>query len=378
MENITLKPHVIDREILLQQAAALISKRNFTHEDNARSSRLMDLAERLGDKSLRSAKDLAFEKAIRCGYDQLTQAEQRDLSVTSSQLGGFLVPAEFFQQLTEAMKAYDRIFDPDVCTRIDTKTGAALTIPSIDDTTASATLISEAVQDPAGPDPTTLSVTMSALNSTYRSGLVDVSLELLQDSAFDIEDLLARSFATRLARGIGKDLVTALLAGATVGAVAVGSSGNTGGSETGGTSVGTRDLIALRKSVNPAYRATQKTFWVMNDNTLASLDSLLDKQGKPIFEPNQTDADGRRLLYGYPVALCPSMPNIGVNNTPIAFGATGYFAVRTVQGAYIRRLSERFADFGKIGFKAFMRCKGAMLTSSLSDSPIKLLQNASS
>lgn len=376
-----MKPNVIDKDLLLQQAAALINKSNFTHEDNARSSRLMELAERLGSATLRSAKSLAFEKAIRFGYSELSQAEQRDLTVTSSQTGGFFVPQEFFQQLTEAMKAYDRIFDPDVTTRLDTETGAPIVLPCIDDTTASATLIAEGIQEPGGttaPDPVTQSITMSALNATYRSGMVDVSLELLQDSAFDIQDLLARSFAVRLARGIGKDLVAALLASATVGPTAVGSSGNTGGSETGGTSVGTKDLIALRKSVNPAYRATSKTFWLMNDNTLAYLDSLLDKQGHPIFDPNQTDTDGGRLLYGYPVALCPSMPNIGVNNTPIAFGATGYFVVRTVQGAYVRRLVERLIDYGKIGFKAFMRCKGAMLASPLSDSPIKLLQNASS
>jgi HK97 family phage major capsid protein len=376
-----LKSNVIDKDLLLQQAAGLINKPNFTHEDNARSSRLMELAERLGSATLRSAKSLAFEKAIRFGYGELSQAEQRDLIATNNITGGFFVPQEFFQQLTEAMKAYDRIFDPDVTTRLDTETGAPIVLPCIDDTTASATLIAEGGQEFGGttaPDPVTLSITMSALNATYRSGMVDVSLELLQDSAFDIQDLLARSFAVRLARGIGKDLVTALLASATVGSTAVGSSGNTGGSETGGTSVGTKDLIALRKSVNPAYRATSKTFWLMNDNTLAYLDSLLDKQGHPIFNPNQTDADGRRLLDGYPVALCPSMPNIGLNNTPIAFGATGYFAVRTVQGAHIRRFVERLIDYGKIGFKAFMRCKGAMLASPLSDSPIKLLQNASS
>jgi len=62
----------------------------------------------------------------------------------------------------------------------------------------------------------------------------------------------------------------------------------------------------------------------MNDNTLAAIDGLSDKNDRPIIHP-MYDQDGRRLLLGYKVAMCPSLPNIGQGATPIVFGALDYF-----------------------------------------------------
>jgi HK97 family phage major capsid protein len=87
----------------------------------------------------------------------------------------------------------------------------------------------------------------------------------------------------------------------------VGSSESAGGSETGANSVGWTDLVALRRGVNPAYRAAQKVFWAVNDHTLSSLDGILDKQGRPIIHP-QYSPDGRRLLLGFPVEFAPRCP----------------------------------------------------------------------
>jgi HK97 family phage major capsid protein len=116
----------------------------------------------------------------------------------------------------------------------------------------------------------------------------------------------------------------------------------------------------------------------MNDLTLLALDSLTSKQGLPVIYPQYHPETGERLLLGYPVAICPSMPSIGVNNTPIAFGATGYFVTRCVkEQTKITVLFERFAEFGKIGYRAQMRANGMLLGVS-TDTPIKLLQNASS
>ena len=75
----------------------------------------------------------------------------------------------------------------------------------------------------------------------FSTKLVKVSLELLQDSAFDIEAFLKEQFAIWLGRGLNTVFTTGtgsgqpygVLTQATAGPTAVGSSGNTGGSETG-------------------------------------------------------------------------------------------------------------------------------------------------
>src|SRR5208337_3936740 len=97
---------------------------------------------------------------------------------------------------------------------------------------------------------------------TYDSGMVTVSINLLMDSAVNIPEMLAQAFAVRLARGISPALITALLGSASLGATATGDQNS--GSPSGATQVGYQDLIALRKSVNPAYRASGKCSWLMN------------------------------------------------------------------------------------------------------------------
>jgi HK97 family phage major capsid protein len=138
------------------------------------------------------------------------------------------------------------------------------------------------------------------------------------------------------------------------------------------------------KSVDPAYRGAEKVGWLMKSNTLLALDSVITKQGVPMIQP-QYDSQGRRILLGYPVGICPSMPDIGESSTPIAFGATSYFVTRLVKNATrVQVLYEAAAEYGKILYRAWMRANGQLLavtdsgSPSTPNSPVKLLQNASS
>jgi HK97 family phage major capsid protein len=375
-------PGLLDRETLLRHAHLLISSEKFDHEANARANALMTLAERIaphsnglaGDPELRS-----FECSIRgLRYGDGTTVikfERRDMGVSTPGAGGDFVPQGFRDLLEVALKAYDALFDRQVVTLWETKNGAPAKLPALDDTQSAATIIGEGQQSVVGDATLTAQQTSLASAPTWRSGLIKISQELLQDSAFPILDMLAAAFAVRLARGVGASLVSTLLSAALPGPTAIGSGASTGGSETGADSVGYQDLVALRKSVNPAYRAAQKVFWVMNDNSLGALDSILDKSGRPVIHP-QYDANGRRLLLGYPVAICPSMPDIGPSATPIAFGALGYFIFRTVPEAMrVVPYTERYADYGQIALETRLRGNACLLSVG-TDSPVKTLVNA--
>ena len=165
----------------------------------------------------KSEKRALLDRFIRTGALEETNKpvtpETRDLtegSPTVTQTASAIVQAQFYKQLVRAMKAYDSLFDVDSV--IQSTNGASMLVPLVDDTGNAATVVAEAGQE-SETDPTTAGVQVPTA-STYRTNLVKVSLELLQDSAFDSSDYLARSFAIRLARGIGAGIVSTALAGA--------------------------------------------------------------------------------------------------------------------------------------------------------------------
>jgi hypothetical protein len=325
--------------------------------------------------SLTPAEDAELRLFARTG-----NFERRDL--TSSTAGVF-IPEAFNAMTWDAMRAYDAIFDDGFSTLVETDDGAAYDLFQIDDTETAASIVGEGTGS-SEVDPTLFKVQL-AQAPVWDSKVVAISYALLQDSAVDFPAMLAKALGLRLARGISPSLISTLLASADLGATANGDP-NTSGA-TGANSIGYADLISLRTSVNPAYRASGKCGWLMNDDTLAALDSLTDKNGRPILP--QTYVDGQRVIMSYPVGICPSLPDIGHDATPILFGALGYFAVRVVKdggekesGRLIRiKEAAGYPENLLVGFKSFLRCNGALLAAQsgsplASDSPVKYLQNS--
>lgn len=366
---------LITAESLLLHARAITTKPTYSKEDSARVDAMLRMAEILNSRTLPkedTEEFRAIDEVFRSGFTtrdigEGTLSQTTATSILSSQL--------FFNKLTQALKAADALWDPEVTTVWPTDTGAPANVPQWDDTANAATVLPEAQQDPL-VEPGLLSLQIPTA-PTYRTGILKLSIESLQDAGFPVVSELARSFAWRIARGVGPVLVTQLLSQAPVGLTAAGSSLNTGGSETGGTSIGWQDLANLVLSVDPAYRAAG-AYFLMNDSTRTKLNAIVTKQGVPMIHPKY-DSAGRQLLLGHPIAVCPSMPNIGVNAKPVAFGATSYFVTRVVKNsASVVRLNERFADFGQVGFRSWIRANGVLRLAAAEHVPVAVLQNASS
>lgn len=195
-----------------------------------------------------------------------------------------------------------------------------------------------------------------------------VSLELLQDSAFDINNFLVEQFAIRFGRGLSSYFTTGtgsansqpngLLTAATAGPTATGSSANTGGSETGANSIGTADIVELEHSVDRDYR--QGAVYMMHDSTLKALKKLVDKYGHPLLWESARDGAPEKIN-GYPVVVNNNMPTIATGAKTVLFGNPQKYAIRRVKEIGVLRLSERFADFGQVGFLAFARYDANLL-----------------
>jgi HK97 family phage major capsid protein len=202
------------------------------------------------------------------------------------------------------LKQYDQLFD--AATWIPTDSGSKFSIPSIDDTSVSAVQISQGLQN-AQDALSSISAVQFDEGGTWRTGNIKASLELLQDSAVDLEQLFAAAFGIRFARGLGASLVASVKANATVGATAQGDLNS--GSPSGASQVGFQDLTALIDSLDSAYAEAPGAGWLMRRSTMNKVGSLLDKNGRPLKLVELRD--GGFYLLGWPIRVCPSMDAVG-------------------------------------------------------------------
>jgi len=315
---------------------------------------------------------------------QLDEAERRSLEFRDVAEGapmlnhigsysglGFLVPTAFADAIEVATKYYAPL-SSGVFGKIETGTGAPLPYPTNNDTAQSAVIVGEAGTINES-DVTASHVLFGAYKLT--SGVVKASLELLQDSFFDLESFLADAFGVRYGRGLEgyltngtgngtqpTGILTAIEASGATPIIATGSSETSGGSETGVNSIGYSDLVNLEHSVDPSYRQNAK--YMFHDLTLSRLKRILDKFGRPIWLPGMAGISSNAqqdTLNGYSYVINQSMQTIGASNTTVVFGDLSKYKVRKVSGFSVQRLSELYAANGQVGFISNMRIDGNLV-----------------
>lgn len=186
------------------------------------------------------------------------------------------------------------------------------------------------------------------------AAMVLVTRELLHDSAFDLEDLLARNIAERFHQqeesaflsGDGQDKPTGLL-----------SQIETGAETTDEGSITMTDIIALLRSVASDYRKNGSL--LMNDNTFLDLFMASDYDHS-VWSPGKKTGERMRLL-GYPVFTTDSLPEAESGEKPVLFGDFSYFWIAERSQISIHRLDEKYAQYGQVGFLATERIDARLI-----------------
>ncbi len=325
------------------------------------------------------------------------QAGTQSITYTEGTQGGYFVPAGFVQDIDVATKAYANLLDGTSIRVMETATGNVLPYPTSNDTNEAWTLLSETTQIQVGGSTANYPTvgTAPAANpgnvlasqvvfGAYKgsTGLIRVSLELMQDSAFSLEVFLKEAFAVRLGRGyeyyltLGSGtnaphgLIPAIVSSGASLVTAVGSKANDGvAGNTGVNSIGYQDIVNLIHSVDPSYRRNAKLMF--SDLTLAHLKTRVDGFGRPLWVPSVREGEPDRLG-GYEYVINQSFPNIGASQNVIAFGAFDKFIARKVRDLSIARLDERFADYGEVGYVGFSRIDSRLVDAGTH--PLNLLQ----
>lgn len=310
----------------------------------------------------RDTLDAAFNAYLRTGRENADLQELRmALGEGTGSQGGFLVPTGMRQKLVERMVAFGGLAN--VVDVYETDTGNTVEFPTLDDTGNSGRIVAEGGGVPTGgADLSFQRKTIGAYR--YASGGADdapmrLSVELVQDSAFDIEGIVARKLGERIARKQAVDLVTGTGAGEPEGIVQ-GVTGIEIAADTAGITYD--DLITFEHSVDPAYRMGGNCRWAFNDASLALIKKLKDSHGDPLWRPNTADmgtALGGGMLNGYPVTIDQAFPAFSAADNTVNWGVFGDlregYVMRRVRDIVIVVNPWTRASNGQIEYSAWAR-----------------------
>jgi len=316
-----------------------------------------------------------FERYLRYGAGRLSASEQNllmekrgtDPQTTTDAQGGYTIPQGFSDELEVAMKYYGDMLN--VARIFNTTTGNQIPWPAVDDTAAIGSILTESA---GAADVQDMTFTQKLLDAyTYTTGIVKVSVQLSQDSAFNLQEFLISQFAERLGRIINQHATTGTGSAQPNGFVTAASTGKTAAA----TDAITRtELIDLKHSVDRAYRPN--ALWSFNDSTLAAIKKLSfgSSDDRPLWQEGSIVNDAPATLEGSPYTVNNDMADLGAGNSPIAFGDFSKYVIRMAGDTVFVRMDERYMDELKIGYIAYRRMDGELIQ----DSAIKLLTNAAS
>ncbi|MBR4767152.1 MAG: phage major capsid protein [Clostridia bacterium] len=262
--------------------------------------------------------------------------------------GGYLCPTEFERQIIDGLKEANVMRQ--LCKVITTDNERKIPIAK---THSVATWTAEN-QPYTESNPTFDEETIDAFKLT---DLCKVSIELLNDSAFDLEKYIADEFANAFASaeeqafcvGTGSGQPTGLFTanGADVGVTA--------NSET---AVTTDEIISLVYSLKAPYRRNAK--FLMNDATVGALRKLKDGNGQYLWQPSLQAGEPDRLL-GYSLFTSPYVPVMAANAYTIAFGDFSNYWIADRTGRTVQRLNELYSTNGQVGFICTERVDGKII-----------------
>ncbi|CAI1865588.1 phage major capsid protein [Serratia proteamaculans] len=296
-----------------------------------------------------------FDKWMRHGMTELSAEERQALrelraqGVAPDEKGGYTVPTTFLAKVVEQMKAYGGIAG--VAQILTTSDGRTMEWATADGTDEVGELLGENTE--TGEEDTEFG--MDSLGAKKLSSkIIRVSNELLQDSAIDMEAYLARRIAERIGRGEARYLIRGTGIGTPVQPKGLAASVDKTTATASATAVTWKEILALKHSIDPAYRRGDRFRLAFNDSTLRHISEMEDGQGRPLWLPDIVGVAPASVL-NVPYVIDQEIDDIGAGKKFMFCGDFNRFIIRRVSYMILKRLVERYAEFDQTGFVAFHR-----------------------
>lgn len=247
-------------------------------------------AGRPSNRTRRETENDGFRNYLRTGRENADLTRYNAQTTGTGSSGGFTVPEDFRNRIVEVIESFGGVLGN--VETLTTSDGRPLPFPTIDDTANTSVIAAENVAPAsAGADLVFGEVNLGAYEyNATGAGNTPLALPraLVQDSAVDIEGLVARMLGLRLRRKMAYDAINGtgtaepegLLDGIT-------------GLEIAGTTLEYSDLVTLVMSLDQAYWPNAKFY--CNQAALGVITQIEDTNGNLIFRQGVTIMDGSTL-----------------------------------------------------------------------------------
>lgn len=252
---------------------------------------------------------------------------------------GIIVPQLLSSQVDVALKEFGGVMS--VANILVTATGNKMTIPTINDTARKAMILEEYSKTQSGK----LAFGSVDLNAyTYRTVDIPVSMELLQDNAVNIEQLIARLISESFNRGLNEDFTKGSGVDKPEGVVTAATAAEKSAQPN---ALKADDLIALLCSLDPAYQ--RNAVYMFNTKTMLAMRMLKDNSGQYLWQQNLA-LGAPATFNGKSYVINEDMDDIGTGNASVLCGDFSKFLIRQVKGYSVVRLDETYSSFLSTGF----------------------------
>lgn len=299
-------------------------------------------------------KDLINKEYQRLG---LRAAQQS----TTDGSGGYTIPQGFQAELETAMLAYGGMLDASRIWR--TNSGNTVDWPKVNDTANRAYLIGEAVNaETSATKITDAQQQFEAYKIT--SGMLRLSSEIVEDSAFDMVGTVKEFLSERMARGINYYTTLADGSSKPKGVTLAAYAGNNTADDA---ALASLDFLNLEHEIDPAYRVNSR--FMFHDNVMKAIKkiSVASTTVYPLWLPDFRSSEPGTIL-GHPYSINQDMfayvdgsASANDNQKIALFGNFQKYVIRLVNNMRIVRLNERFGDTDEIALCAFWRIDGDLL-----------------
>lgn len=317
-------------------------------------------------EALRSEPDIraAFETELRsvlversslsATFDFSGKEFSRALAVGTPTAGGNTAAPEFLAELIRPLRNFASVLNAGARV-IVTSTGTELTIPTLVTPGAAAGGTEGGVI--GGTDPTFGQRTLKAFR---HDELMKMSRELIEDSAVDIEGLIAALIGENIGARLGQKLSVGTGTGETAGLITASTVGVTGA--TGVTGGFTFDnIIDLHYSIPAPYRVNGA--WLFADTAIGGARKLKGTDGQYIWSPS-VQVGQPDLILGKPVFTDAYMAAPGLGAKSFGFGDVSRYWVRFVNQLSIERSDQYAFNTGEVAFRGVLRADGLLTDAS--------------
>ena len=304
---------------------------------------------------------LAIEAFLRKSVREYTPEDidniRATMSTTTDSQGGYTVPKLIADKVIESMKAYGAMRQ--VSDYIKTEGGNQMNWPTSDPNEEGEIVAENTAATGSDPSFGTRAVTVYK----FSSKIIPVPIELLQDSAVDIVDLVTRRCGTRIGRAQDHYFTTGTGTSQPMGVVSAVETGYTTAAGQA-TSFIYDDLVSLIESLDDSYLSgPNRPIFMMNQASRLLVRKMKDTAGRPLWTPSYDAGLSAGLagaLCGYGVKINNFLEAPAAGKKPILFGCfnPGYLVRDAMEVQIFRFDDSAYMSKGQVGFLAWARAGG--------------------